>query len=268
MWRAAILVGVLASFTASAASAATVGLRQAVTGATSISANPGDTLTLELFLDTDGLSLEGYYLGVDFTGGAVSIQSVTHQPLTGLFPDIFGVPEIDNAAYTIRRALRLDPSLVEGEVDKHEFYEDPAEFDRQLAVLEQYVLDHNTDGDARLVLATNYLFGQRPAAAVDQLEGPFSAALQADDAGALILAPRRCSPLCASASLLSGEPAQPAPQVPSDPLDPAPPDPPDGRLDLVLHLRRDLVEDLVREAHDLREGPEGHRNPTAVSQLG
>ena len=104
---------------------------------------------------------------------------------------LFATGDYHYAAYTIRRALRLDPSLVEGEVDKHEFYEDPAEFDRQLAVLEQYVLDHNTDGDARLVLATNYLFGQRPAAAVDQLEGPFSAALQADDAGALILAAAR-----------------------------------------------------------------------------
>ena len=100
---------------------------------------------------------------------------------------LFATGDYHYAAYTIRRALRLDPSLVQGEVDKHEFYEDPAEFDRQLAVLEQYVLDHNTDGDARLVLATNYLFGGRPAMAVDQLEGPFSSALQADDAGALIL---------------------------------------------------------------------------------
>ena len=43
----------------------------------------GGNLNLELFLDTEGLSFEGYYLGVDFSLGPLTIQSITNQPLAG-----------------------------------------------------------------------------------------------------------------------------------------------------------------------------------------
>ena len=43
------------------------------------------------------------------------------------------------------------------------------------------------DDDARLVLAANYLFGGRPAAAVDLFKSPFSENLGKSSAGVLIL---------------------------------------------------------------------------------
>ena len=74
------------------------------TGLTDINAGPGEVVSLELFLDTDGLSFEGYLVGLDFNaqGGSVSGIGVAHQPLPGLFPDLFGPPVIDEAAGTIR----------------------------------------------------------------------------------------------------------------------------------------------------------------------
>ena len=84
------------------ADAASVGLRQGGTGNTTVAALAGDSLSFELFLDTEGLSFEGYYIGVDFTGGPLTIQSVTHESLPDFFP-IFGAPVIDNVAGTIRQ---------------------------------------------------------------------------------------------------------------------------------------------------------------------
>jgi len=86
------------------AHAAILGLRQVGTGLTTITAAEGSSVDLELFLDTQGLSFEGYVVGIDINagGGSVSGISVTHQPLTGLFPDLFGPPVIDNAADTVR----------------------------------------------------------------------------------------------------------------------------------------------------------------------
>ena len=104
---------------------------------------------------------------------------------------LFATGDYHYGAYALRRALELDPSLASSEVDKHEFYAEAVEFDRQLAVLEGFVADHPGDGDARLLLAANYLFGGRPAASVDLLEDPASRELVAQDAGALLLAAGR-----------------------------------------------------------------------------
>ncbi len=84
------------------ASAAAVGLRQVGTGLTTVSANAGESLDFELFLDTEGLSFEGYYLGIDITGGGVSGLGVTHESIPNFFP-LFGPPLIDEGADTIRR---------------------------------------------------------------------------------------------------------------------------------------------------------------------
>jgi len=92
-------------------------------------------------------------------------------------------------------------------VDKHEFYPTPAEFDRQLAQLEIYLEEHPSDRDARLVLALNYLFGARPAAAVDLLSSSESAGLSGDPAATLILGSARAIQFGAQAA---PEPAQPA----------------------------------------------------------
>lgn len=91
------------------------------------------------------------------------------------------------AAAELRVALELDPSLALHVVDKHTFYGDPVQFDQQLATLERYLSDHFLDEDARLLLAGNYHFGGRPAAAVDLLESPFSAAVVSTGPGAVLL---------------------------------------------------------------------------------
>jgi hypothetical protein len=78
--------------------------------------------------------------------------------------------------------------LIDSVVDKHSFYKDPAEFDQQLAWLERYVQDHFVDDDARLVLAANYLFADRPAQAADLLESAFSAPVRESSAGQILLA--------------------------------------------------------------------------------
>ncbi len=101
---------------------------------------------------------------------------------------LFATGDYHYAAYALRKALELDPTLASSVVDKHSFYSDPAEFDRQLAVLERYLEDHFQDDDARLVLAANYLFGNRPAAAVDLLDSTFSKTVAETPAGAQIRA--------------------------------------------------------------------------------
>ena len=105
-----------------------------------------------------------YAKAIEFTPGSGVLYLV-------LADALFATGDYHYAAYAVRKALELDPSLVESAVDKHGFYSDPAEFDRQLAVLENFVFDHPGDADARLVLAVNLLFGNRPADAVDLLRG-------------------------------------------------------------------------------------------------
>lgn len=100
---------------------------------------------------------------------------------------LFATGDYHYGAFALRRALELDPTLAASAVDKHAFYGDPKEFDRQLAVLESYLSDRPGDDDARLMLAANYLFGARPAAAVDLLEAAPSERVRAEPAGALIL---------------------------------------------------------------------------------
>ncbi len=94
---------------------------------------------------------------------------------------LFAAGDYHYGAYAIRRALELDPALVETTVDKHSFYPDPAVFDQHLVVLERYLGEHPSDRDARLVLGLNYLFGARPADAVRTLE---AGAAAMDDAAA------------------------------------------------------------------------------------
>jgi hypothetical protein len=100
---------------------------------------------------------------------------------------LFATGDYHYAAFAVRKAAELDPKLFDAPVDKHSFYGDPAEFDRQIAMLELYLEDHYLDDDARLVLAANYLFGGRPAAAADLLDHPFSQGLRGSAAGDVIL---------------------------------------------------------------------------------
>jgi hypothetical protein len=100
---------------------------------------------------------------------------------------LFATGDYHYCAFALRKALELDPSLVDTVVDKHSFYGDPSEFDRELALLERYVQEHFVDDDARLVLAANDLFANRPAQAADLLESAFSAAVRESPAGKILL---------------------------------------------------------------------------------
>jgi hypothetical protein len=99
---------------------------------------------------------------------------------------LFATGDFHYGAFALRRAFELDPTLLDVEIDKHEFYTDPEDFDRQLATLEGYMTDHPSDSDARLLLAANYLAAARPADAVTLLESPGGSAVREDPAGALI----------------------------------------------------------------------------------
>jgi cytochrome c-type biogenesis protein CcmH/NrfG len=107
---------------------------------------------------------------------------------------LFATGDYHYGAYALRKALELDPTLATNAIDKHTFYADPAEFDRQLAVLESYLADHPGDDDARLMLAANYLFGGQPAKAVALLETPAGESAAREPAGALILSAARSAP--------------------------------------------------------------------------
>ena len=97
---------------------AEVGIREVGTGDTAIVAGVGASIDLELFIDTQGLTFEGYSLGVDFTGGSVNMIGVSHSTLAGLVPDLFGTPVIDDGADTIRNSnqatLVVGPGLPAG----------------------------------------------------------------------------------------------------------------------------------------------------------
>lgn len=100
---------------------------------------------------------------------------------------LFATGDYHYAAYALRRAVELDANILDSVVDKRSFYADPKDFDRQLAVLESYVEDHPIDDDARLLLAANYLFGNRPAQAADILESAFSLEIRKSLPGRLLL---------------------------------------------------------------------------------
>ncbi len=100
---------------------------------------------------------------------------------------LFATGDYHYAAYALRRAVELDPTLLETLVDKHGWYSDPTEFDRHIAWAESYLRDHVLDEDARLVLAANYLFAKRFASSSDVLESAFGEGLRDTQAGRLIL---------------------------------------------------------------------------------
>lgn len=96
---AAFLLATL--FLAPPAQAALLGLRETGTGATQISALPGESVSLDLFLDTGGLTFEGYVAGVDFTGSPVTGIAVAQQAI-GMTSGLLGTMVIDDSAGTIR----------------------------------------------------------------------------------------------------------------------------------------------------------------------
>jgi tetratricopeptide (TPR) repeat protein len=123
-----------------------------------------------------------YFDAVQFYAKAVEFAPDQGALYLVLSDALFAAGDYHYGAYAVRRALELDPALIESRIDKHGFYPDPKLFEEQLATLERYLNSNPSDRDARLVLALNYLFGARPKDAVRVIESTASA--MADDAAA------------------------------------------------------------------------------------
>lgn len=105
-----------------------------------------------------------------------------------LADSLFAIGDYHFAAHCLRRALELDPGLLEIEFNKRNFYGDPSDFDRQLLLLQSYLNDHILDDDARLLLGANHLFGGDPDATVALFSDSFSEEVRNSDSGRLLLA--------------------------------------------------------------------------------
>ena len=101
---------------------------------------------------------------------------------------LFATGDYHYAAHCLRRALELEPDLLEVEFDKRSFYGDPSDFDRHLLLLQGYLADHVLDDDARLLLGANYLFSGNPDETIALFSDTFGEAVQNSDAGRLLLA--------------------------------------------------------------------------------
>jgi hypothetical protein len=99
---------------------------------------------------------------------------------------LFATGDYHYSASALRKSLELEPRLVDTIVDKHAVYTNPEDFEKQLGYLETYVKDNFLDEDARLVLAANYLFGNKPHQAYDFLQSSFSLNVRQSPTGALI----------------------------------------------------------------------------------
>jgi len=147
---------------------------EAVVNEAAPAGQPGTALSLaaQRYLELgDRAFREGRYTdAVQFYAKAVEFAPDQGALYLVLADALFAAGDYHYGAYAIRRALELDPSLIETTVDKHGFYPDPGSFDQQLTTLERYLADHGTDRDARLVLGLNYLFASRPKDAVRTIE--------------------------------------------------------------------------------------------------
>lgn len=141
-----------------------------------------------LELGDSAFSSRRYIDAVHFYTRAIEFQADQGMLHLVLSDALFATGDYHAAAGSIRRALTLDPTLVAAPVDKHLFYKEPVDFDQQLAKLELHFKEQPNDADARLVLAMNYLFGGRPLAAVELLEGaPTEVYGEVDMAAQLVL---------------------------------------------------------------------------------
>jgi tetratricopeptide (TPR) repeat protein len=101
---------------------------------------------------------------------------------------LFATGDYHYAAHCLRRALELEPDLLEVEFDKRSFYGEVTDYDRHILLLERYLSDHILDDDARLLLGANYLFGGNPEGTVALFGDTFGEAIRNSNAGRLLLA--------------------------------------------------------------------------------
>ncbi|MCY3004215.1 MAG: hypothetical protein NTV21_20660 [Planctomycetota bacterium] len=144
---------------------------------------------LEQYLaDGDAAFREGRYGdAAHYYAKAIELQPEQGVLYLVLSDALFATGDYHYGAFALRRALEFDPTLATADLDKREFYRDPAEFERQLQLLERFLADRPTDVDARLLLSANYLFSKRPQLAIDLLEAGSSASARAETTGQKLL---------------------------------------------------------------------------------
>ncbi len=131
---------------------------------------------------------------------------------------LFATADYHYGAFAFRKALDLDPELVELAGNKRSYYGIPSDLDLHMTRARTFVLNQPQNVDARLLLAANELFTGQPERAVTVLEEgrslgvEYSTAMRLLDerARALLLSER---PVPA----IEAGPTQPA-ETPSDPI--------------------------------------------------
>ena len=79
-----------------------------------------------------------------------------------LADSLFAMGDYHYAAFIIKKALRIDPSMAYAEADKRTFYSDAKEFEKHLKTVTEYSKEKPFDAAAQLVLAYNLKFsGQK-----------------------------------------------------------------------------------------------------------
>ncbi len=126
-------------------------------------------------LDTDSLLRLGDYhfrereydRAVEFYTQALDRLPTDPTVRLALGDALYALGDYHYASYMIRQALDIDTTWVSRSVDKREFYEDPADFERQLRRLERYVESHPFDEAALFLLGYNYHATGQPVLAKD-----------------------------------------------------------------------------------------------------
>lgn len=108
-------------------------------------------------------ALEAYEKAASFEPNDPSLQFIVCDAL-------FANGRFSDTARAIRRALVLDPGLVESRADKRGFYARTGDFDAQIRVLEGWLVNHPDSADGWLVLGYNRYFRHELAAAREAFE--------------------------------------------------------------------------------------------------
>ncbi|HPF14761.1 MAG: hypothetical protein H6830_00060 [Planctomycetes bacterium] len=130
---------------------------------------------------------------------------------------LFATSDYHYGAFALRRALELDPALVEITVNKRSFYGVPSDLDLQMTRARTFVLQNPTDQDALLMLIANELFTAQPERAVALLNDPANRAVAESAEGKLLMERARMELQSAPQTTPEGSDSQPIFEV--DPVD-------------------------------------------------
>ncbi|MCP5021055.1 MAG: tetratricopeptide repeat protein [bacterium] len=118
-------------------------------------------------------------------------KAVEYSPTEGILylilsDALFATSDYHYGAFVLRKALELDPALVDLTVDKRGFYDRPADLDAQMTRARTFVLQNPDDQDARLMLIANEIFTGNPSGALGLLMQPASKTTAQSSAGILL----------------------------------------------------------------------------------